>query len=160
MRTNLVDIVTLVSDGSKVHTAAKRGRLTALHPLILLIVKESPDLSLVPPEALPAGATDVVNGMIAELVLCTKEVNQKTRTQAYSLLVDLSHAVHAAKPPILSMDMDIGASQFSLTLMGLWVHVCVSVHLFVKYCLQHRSLFLCSFGCIIGSTGKLYQLTI
>jgi ribosomal RNA-processing protein 12 len=43
--------------------------------------------------------TQVVATLVSEIVLCTKEVNQKTRAAAYSLLVGLGRAMQAAQPP-------------------------------------------------------------
>ena len=41
----------------------------------------------------------VVARLVGEIVLCTKEVNQKTRAAAYALLVGLGQAMHEAAPP-------------------------------------------------------------
>lgn len=38
---------------------------------------------------------------MSEIVLCVKEVNQKTRAAAYGLLVELARAMHEADPPPL-----------------------------------------------------------
>jgi hypothetical protein len=43
----------------------------------------------------------VVATLVSEIVLCVKEVNQKTRAAAYGLLVDLGQAMHEADPPSL-----------------------------------------------------------
>lgn len=37
--------------------------------------------------------------LVAEIILCCKEVNTKTRAAAYELLIDIAHAMHAARPP-------------------------------------------------------------
>ncbi len=58
----------------------------------------------------------VVAALVAEIVLCIKEVNKKTRVAAYELLVGLAHAMHAASPPPLlpPEDADMsGATPFS-----------------------------------------------
>jgi hypothetical protein len=47
----------------------------------------------------------VVATLVSEIVLCVKEVNQKTRAAAYGLLVDLARAMHEAEPPSLP-DLD------------------------------------------------------
>ena len=54
----------------------------------------------------------VVAGLLSEIVLCIKEVNQRTRVAAYQLLVGLAHAMHEAEPPQLSLanDTDMGES--------------------------------------------------
>lgn len=51
--------------------------------------------------------------MVSEIILCVKEVNQKTRTAAYELLVSLAKAMHEQHPPplpALGQDMDMGGS--------------------------------------------------
>ena len=40
----------------------------------------------------------VVSALVGEIVLCTKEVNKKTRAAAFALLVDLAAAMHEAMP--------------------------------------------------------------
>ena len=51
---------------------------------------------------------------MGEIVLCTKEVNKKTRAAAFALLVDLARAMHEAVPiplpPIGPVDSAMGAS--------------------------------------------------
>lgn len=53
--------------------------------------------------------------MVSEIILCVKEVNQKTRTAAYELLVSLAGAMHEQHPPPMPLmgegqdaDMDTG----------------------------------------------------
>ena len=41
----------------------------------------------------------LVATLVAEIILCCKEVNTKTRAAAYELLIDIAHAMHAARPP-------------------------------------------------------------
>ncbi len=54
-------------------------------------------------------AAQVVATLVSEIVLCVKEVNQKTRAAAYGLLVDLGQAMHEAGPPSLpSLDTHMG----------------------------------------------------
>lgn len=57
----------------------------------------------------------VVGSMVSEIILCVKEVNQKTRTAAYELLVSLARAMHEQHPPPMppmgvgqDADMDTG----------------------------------------------------
>lgn len=56
-------------------------------------------------EATEAGGTQqeqvnqVVASMVSEIILCTKEVNKRTRAAAYDLLVQIGHAMHEAEPP-------------------------------------------------------------
>lgn len=55
----------------------------------------------------------VVGSMVSEIILCVKEVNQKTRTAAYELLVSLAQAMHEQHPPpmpALSQDNEMGGS--------------------------------------------------
>lgn len=54
--------------------------------------------------------------MVSEIILCVKEVNQKTRTAAYELLVSLAKAMHEQHPPpmpTLGQDMDMGQSHLT-----------------------------------------------
>ena len=44
-------------------------------------------------------ALQLVATLVAEIILCCKEVNTKTRAAAYELLIDIAHAMHAARPP-------------------------------------------------------------
>ena len=37
--------------------------------------------------------------MVSEIILCTKEVNKRTRAAAYDLLVQIGHAMHEEEPP-------------------------------------------------------------
>ena len=41
----------------------------------------------------------LVAQLVAEIILCCKEVNTKTRATAFELLVEVGHAMHAARPP-------------------------------------------------------------
>ena len=52
----------------------------------------------------------VVAGLISEIVLCIKEVNQKTRVAAYELLVELAQTMHERFPPpgVLGSTEDTG----------------------------------------------------
>ena len=52
-------------------------------------------------------AMQVVASMVSEIILCVKEVNQKTRAAAYELLISLAHAMHQEHPPPLAaLDQD------------------------------------------------------
>ncbi len=44
-------------------------------------------------------APQLVAQLVAEIILCCKEVNTKTRATAFELLVEVGHAMHAARPP-------------------------------------------------------------
>ena len=53
--------------------------------------------------------------MVSEIILCVKEVNQKTRTAAYELLVSLAGAMHEQHPPPMApmghdADVEMGQS--------------------------------------------------
>lgn len=48
----------------------------------------------------------VVAALVGEIVLCVKEVNQKTRAAAYGLLVGLGSAMQQAQPPAVPDDLD------------------------------------------------------
>jgi hypothetical protein len=45
--------------------------------------------------------------MLAEIVLCVKEVNSKTRAAAFEVLLDLAHAMENADPASAVPDDDI-----------------------------------------------------
>ncbi|WIA12282.1 hypothetical protein OEZ85_012341 [Tetradesmus obliquus] len=105
---------------------AKRYRLRCLQPLILLLdttpcpalpglVDAATGAELVPGGAALAAAAAAVPGrserqaaeqrrvalaqlLVGELVLATKEVNKKTRTAAYQLIVDIAHELDEARP--------------------------------------------------------------
>lgn len=113
LRDNLNEVISLLCDTSGVQATAKRHRLLCLKPTILLLSSpDCPDLSAVtlhgkevPSERV---GREIVTALIAELILCTKEVNQKTRTHAYELLVSIAHAMHEGLPPQFTMDGNIG----------------------------------------------------
>lgn len=54
----------------------------------------------------------MVGSMVSEIILCVKEVNQKTRTEAYELLVSLARAMHEQHPPPMGQDADVEMGQF------------------------------------------------
>ncbi|KAL0054199.1 hypothetical protein WJX82_005285 [Trebouxia sp. C0006] len=98
-------------------SAAKRYRLRCLKALILLLQSnDAPEIHMAQ-TLQDAGQTEtrqqVVGSMVSEIILCVKEVNQKTRTAAYELLVSLARAMHEQHPPPLpatGQDMDMEAS--------------------------------------------------
>ena len=47
-------------------------------------------------------ALQVVSALVGEIVLCVKEVNQKTRAAAFELLVSLARRMHETDPPSIS----------------------------------------------------------
>lgn len=53
----------------------------------------------------------LVATLVAEIILCCKEVNTKTRAAAYELLIDIAHAMHDARPPpdVIPEDETMGA---------------------------------------------------
>ena len=57
----------------------------------------------------------VVASLVGEIVLCVKEVNQKTRAAAYGLLVDLGQAMQDAQPPPMP---DLDAHMAGMELQG------------------------------------------
>ena len=57
----------------------------------------------------------VVAALVGEIVLCVKEVNQKTRAAAYGLLVDLGQAMQDAQPPPMP---DLDAHMAGMELQG------------------------------------------
>jgi hypothetical protein len=54
--------------------------------------------------------------MLAEIVLCVKEVNSKTRAAAFEVLLDLAHAMESADPAsaVPDDDVDMGNPCISL----------------------------------------------
>jgi ribosomal RNA-processing protein 12 len=115
LRQHLSPICGILVDSVSVQAAARRHRLACIAPVVsLLLSSDCPPLAGV---TLPEGAGDpaqaVVSTLITELVLCTKEVNAKARTQAYEVLVQIAHALHAAHPPELSMDTGVPTSHSS-----------------------------------------------
>jgi ribosomal RNA-processing protein 12 len=104
LRNSIADAVKLLLDNGSIEAAAKRYRLRCVLPVVVMLSgQDVPDLSEVevPDSAKAHGdpAQGVVACLVAELVLCTKEVNAKTRSQAYSVLVHVAHALHEANPP-------------------------------------------------------------
>lgn len=56
--------------------------------------------------------------MVSEIILCVKEVNQKTRSAAYELLVSLAHAMHQEHPPpfvLPGQDVEMGKHLLHVT---------------------------------------------
>jgi hypothetical protein len=88
------DAVAVLLETSAVDVAAKRFRLRCMRPALLLLSREGKSAWCSPSEQ-PAQAAK----LIAELVLGIKEVNAKTRTEAYRVLADTAHALHAVDPP-------------------------------------------------------------
>ncbi|KAK9815144.1 hypothetical protein WJX73_008694 [Symbiochloris irregularis] len=87
-------------------SAAKRWRLDCLKAIVLVLLSPDADwegLRLDGDEAEAGNAAaqrrQVVSALVGEIVLCTKEVNQKTRAAAFQLLIALAKAMHAAEPP-------------------------------------------------------------
>ncbi|BDA46153.1 RRP12-like protein [Coccomyxa sp. Obi] len=112
---NLRDVLeTLLTGVTSSLSAAKRYRLACLQAAVLLLL--SPDAPAVDLRSEDdAGMSEeeqrkqVVATLVSEIVLCVKEVNQKTRAAAYGLLVDLGQAMHEADPPSLpSLDTHMG----------------------------------------------------
>jgi ribosomal RNA-processing protein 12 len=104
----------LLTTSTKTASSARRFRLRVLRPLILLL--EAPGGDACPQLQLPAGLAGaaelaspeaavrqaaVLRALVGELVLGIKEINVKTRTAAYELLVELAHELDEARPPSL-----------------------------------------------------------
>lgn len=86
--------------------------------------------------------------MVSEIILCVKEVNQKTRTAAYELLVGLAGAMHEQHPPPMPL---MGEGQDADMDTGLPLHGCPCLQLTVMSPVS-------MFGCIskrIGSPTSL-----
>ena len=101
--------------GSSTLGSARRYRLRCLRPVILRLdtVGEVPVLRLAeegaggPPAAAAAALASgdpkvrqhaLLTLLVGELVLGTKEMNTKTRTAAYQLLVELAHELEDSRP--------------------------------------------------------------
>jgi hypothetical protein len=110
LRAHLGAVCALLADSGAVQAAARRHRLMCVKPVMLLLsAPDCPDVSGVAVLGLEAGeskapAQAIASALVTELVLCTKEVNAKTRAQAYALLVDVAHALHDVHPPAVRMD--------------------------------------------------------
>lgn len=147
----------ILLDSKAVQAAARRHRLACITPVVLLLSSEDcPDLTGV---ALPGVETEnesaaaspdkvVVSALVTELVLCTKEVNAKTRAQAYALLVDVARALHAAHPPQPSMD---GGAMQVICDCDLPYMLCLSIHSCGHLCL-------CSHQCVQMSNVTIHCL--
>ena len=77
-------------------------------------------------------AVQVVGSMVSEIILCVKEVNQKTRTAAYELLVSLAQAMHQQHPTPMAplgqdADMDTGQLRSAWRLDAVQPHLCSCV---------------------------------
>lgn len=88
------EAVAILLETSSADVAAKRFRLRCMQPVIMLLSREG-EAAWCSPSDQPAQAAS----LIAELVLGIKEVNAKTRTEAYRVLAATAHALHAADPP-------------------------------------------------------------
>jgi ribosomal RNA-processing protein 12 len=110
-QSHFAEICSIFTEQRPVQAPARRLRLACITPIIALLYSdEAPDLSkfkLTEAETSKSAAHLVVSSLITELVLCTKEVNAKTRTQAYETLVQIAHAMHDASPPERSMETGV-----------------------------------------------------
>ena len=88
------EAVAILLETASTDVGAKRFRLRCMQPVILLLSRDGESAWCSPSDE-PAQAA----GLIAELVLGIKEVNAKTRTEAYRVLATTAHALHAADPP-------------------------------------------------------------
>lgn len=118
LRSKVAAVCEVLLDTAAVQTAARRHRLSCIAPLVqLLSSADCPPLTGV---KLPEGsegspANAVVAALVTELVLSTKEVNAKTRTEAYELLVRVAHVLHEAQPPSLTMNVGTHADSTNRT---------------------------------------------
>lgn len=80
--------------------------------------------------------------LVSEIVLCTKEVNKRTRAAAYELLVGLARTMHQASPP--EPDMGLGHSMGEQRPAGCVLSACVQLRHWDCYrtvaCNERRSL--------------------
>lgn len=87
--------------------------------------------------------------MVSEIILCVKEVNQKTRTAAYELLVSLAGAMHEQHlPPMPLMgegqdaDMDTGGCPSMAAFVSCCIG-CVHVWLHIREGIGSPTCFAC-----------------
>jgi hypothetical protein len=98
--------VAILLDSASVDAACKRFRLQCMLPVILLLTRGQPGSGLAPSNPLSSAPQEPQQAakLIAELVLGIKEVNAKTRTEAYRVLVATAHALHATHPAQHSLE--------------------------------------------------------
>ena len=111
LREHLSEVCNLLINNKTAHAAAKRHRLACIKPVMLLLSSQDcPDVSSITAQLSSDGSSNaspaqaVMTPLVTEMVLCTKEVNAKTRSQAYDVLIDVARALHEALPPAISMD--------------------------------------------------------
>lgn len=95
------DAVAVLLDSAGVDAAAKRHRLRCILPVVLLLARAERGGA-----AEGGGVQDSPAQsarLVTELVLGIKEVNTKTRQEAYRVLVRTAHALHEAQPPQRSL---------------------------------------------------------
>jgi ribosomal RNA-processing protein 12 len=116
LRSHVTDICAIFTKSKPVQAPAKRHRLACIAPVISLlysseesVVFDLSELNLPEMEAGKSAAHLIVSSLITEIVLCTKEVNAKTRTLAYEVLVQIAHAMHESRPPDRSMETGVCA---------------------------------------------------
>ena len=52
-------------------------------------------------------SVQIISMLVAEIILCIKEVNHKTRVAAYELLVSLAKTMHESDPPSAGPEEDV-----------------------------------------------------
>lgn len=99
------DAVAVLLDSAGVDAAAKRHRLRCILPVILLVTRGEDGGATAAAAALPGAADSPAQAarLVTELVLGIKEVNTKTRVEAYSVLVRMARALHESQPPQRSL---------------------------------------------------------
>jgi ribosomal RNA-processing protein 12 len=91
-------LATLLAAGPRALPAAKRHRLAVVREAVLALrARAGPGAAAGQVEGDASASSSAAATLIAEAVLATKEANHKTRTAAYTLLVDLGSP--ASDPP-------------------------------------------------------------
>eukprot|EP00892_Ulva_mutabilis_P007664 jgi/Ulvmu1/526/UM001_0534.1 len=101
LEAHAADALAVLLDSAGVDAAAKRHRLRCVLPVILMLTRHEGGAGAAA-AGLPLGVEDApaqAARLVTELVLGIKEVNTKTRVEAYSVLVRTAHALHDAQPP-------------------------------------------------------------
>lgn len=111
--------------GAGAISASRRFRLRCLQPLVILLASpSSASLNIHEDEDEEDMSEDeegtsgrskvdvkrdrVIVGLVSEIVLCTKESNNKTRATAYELLVNMAHEMNANEPADEASAMEVG----------------------------------------------------
>lgn len=82
----------------------------------------------------PDAVLQLMASLVVEVVLACKEVNQKTRSAANDVLVDIAHAMHDSAPP--SLDPSASTTCDTVHLLGHTVEPIPAVMAWSTCCLR------------------------